>query len=929
METVPMVLAGGGSGGAAAADAKTTTPAPGQKPLDQKQYSTLIQQSGLFSTQELKSLPETAIKGLFTLLKGMIDRIGPEAFLSQARDPASQVCRYIEQKVRPEYGLPPRPGAAAGRQTTVNPAPVRAAATPETRSDPGVSATPTGTVITPIKGPGTVHLTPAESLQAQGKLTPTPASGSGAAGGSGGGGSAGATGATGQYARNLKNLAGRNIDGYVIQKQLGAGGMGAVFLARQVSLERDVAFKVLAPKLAGNPDFLSRFTREALSAAQLSHHNIVQVFDVGSVDDIHYITMEFVRGESLAQMIKRDGRLQVDDAAANVLQAARGLKYAHEQGIAHRDIKPDNLMLNEHGVVKIADMGLAKRIGAAEKLPTGAAGATPLDSVDNLTHADVAMGTPAYIAPEQARDAGSAGAQADQYSLGCTLYYLCAGTTPYSGKTAFELISKHLNEPFVPLDVHISNVPPALSVILTRMLEKDPEKRFPNMGEVVRVLEAYLGVDSAKGPYTPREHHLAVLEQTEKEYYAAPSVKKRRMAAAGFLSLMTLLVVVALLGKWFILAGGLLGLLVLTPLANFIIDGFLSKTYLFRRVRAVFFGMPALSWVKTAGGAIVLLAVLLVLGWLWSWLAFAVLAVGLAVAYRYAVIRPLRAERAEPVRMTQEMLKELRVRGVAEEALYDFVCRFSGVEWEEFFEEFFGYEAMILARGKWAKADKVKPRKKFATWREPLMRFLENVEEARKEARNRKALAKAEARRLKATGMGEKEAEKQAEEATTKIMAGGLLSKADRDAMRQEKIEGYYEGTRATGPLAPGKLFIYGRLLLALGILAGWAGVALPKYGVPVPGFIGGIFEKIGYYEMGAGESIFALVAALLLVASVFIGRALLPAILISVGSLLMVGMRMLIDLAGQPMLNATTALIGACGLLGAGALMLILGRKR
>ena len=156
--------------------------------------------------------------------------------------------------------------------------------------------------------------------------------------------------------------------------------------------------------------FLARFTREALSAAQLTHHNIVQVYDVGNADHIHYISMEFVRGENLGTMVKDEGRLTLEDAAGYILQAARGLKYAHDRGIIHRDIKPDNLMVNEHGIVKIADMGLAKMGEEIQKTKVASAamtssaptvGAASFDS--NLTMHDVAMGTPAYMTPEQAR----------------------------------------------------------------------------------------------------------------------------------------------------------------------------------------------------------------------------------------------------------------------------------------------------------------------------------------------------------------------------------------------------------------------------------------------------------------------------------------------------------------------------------------------
>jgi eukaryotic-like serine/threonine-protein kinase len=575
------------------------------------------------------------------------------------------------------------------------------------------------------------------------------------------------------------DLSGQTVGGYEVKHMLGAGGMGAVCLARQVSLDRDVALKILPGRMAKNPEFLMRFTREALSAAQLTHHNIIQVYDVGNQQDVHYISMEFVRGENLGNLVRKDGKLSPDDAAGYVLQAARGLKYAHENGIVHRDIKPDNLMVNEHGIVKIADMGLAKMRGEVERTGERRVDPTILRQArGDITMAEIAMGTPAYMSPEQAKDASSVDARADQYSLGCTLYYLCAGKPPYSGSTAIEILSKHMSEPVPPLEAHVRSLPPALSTVVRKMLEKKPDDRYPGMAGVIRDLEAYLGLEAEKGAYTPREQHMAVLEKEQAEYYSAGCLLRRKAAIAGFFVLMPVLIALSLM-VWKAdamgVAGGLLGLLIMTPIAEFVFDGLLNKAYLFRRVRSVFFGMTLRGWATTFLSVALTLGVLWALGLVLPWLGFAVVAVGLAVAYQKFVARPLRAERSEAIRNMQEMLKQLRLRGVSEEALQDFVCRFSGQNWEEFFEELFGYEAMVIARAKWASAEQVKPRKRYAIWRDPIAQWLLGIETRRKELREKRQLAKAEARRLKAQGVSEKEAEKKAGEVADAIMTEGLL----------------------------------------------------------------------------------------------------------------------------------------------------------
>lgn len=734
-----------------------------------------------------------------------------------------------------------------------------------------------------------------------------------------------------KIAQSLAHLAGQTLGGYEIKKLLGAGGMGAVFLARQVSLDRDVALKILPEDFAQKPDALARFTREALSAAQLNHHNIVQVFDVGSDQGYHFIAMEFVRGETLADIIRRDGRFLVDDAASYALQTARGLHYAHQRQIIHRDIKPDNLMLNENGVIKIADMGLAKMLGKKEEMPSGKTLKEELQKADpNLTLAHRGLGTPAYMPPEQARDARKVDAKADQYSLGCTLYYLCAGKAPYSGTTAFEMITKHMREAMTPLDTHVRNVPEAFSRIIEKMLAKKPEDRYENMEAVIQRLEEFLGLEGEKGAGA-RERHLAILEEAQKEYYAAPMVRVRKQVKAAFGGGVFLLFLASIFLGNFALAGGALGLAVLTPLCHFLLHGFKTKNYLFRRVRSVFFGMPLKSWALFIGGAVLAVAVLFMLSWLLPWMAFAVVAFGLAAAYEFGMVKKLQAQREGALEKTKKVLRELRLRGFSEEALQDFVCRFSGKDWEEFFEEFFGYEAMIFARGKWAKLDKATPRKKTAAWREPMARWLDEVEEARREARERRQLAKVEAQRFKAEGVSEKEARRKADQEAESFMEEEKVKKEKQKKAAAQKSKTHPESQYVEVDHPRSGLPLWANLArLALGLLMALAAVVKlgPQYGValPEPPFLAKWLEA--YYAQGHGGNLVGLAAGLILLISFFF-KGFLPAVMMTAGALVLAGANLWIKLADQALFNSQTAFILGAGLSAGGLVLAIMEKMK
>ncbi|NUQ62068.1 MAG: serine/threonine protein kinase [Pirellulales bacterium] len=273
---------------------------------------------------------------------------------------------------------------------------------------------------------------------------------------------------------------------YVILDQIGAGGMGQVFKARHRSMDRIVALTILPAKFADSPEAVKRFQREVRAAGKLSHPNIVTAHDAGQHDGLHYLVMEYVDGDDLGRVVSKRGPLGVAAAVDCIVQAATGLDYAHQRGIVHRDIKPANLLLDRQGTVKILDMGLAR---LDEPGPEGEAAGT-----DSLTGTDQTMGTFDYMAPEQAEDTHHADQRSDIYSLGCTLYRLLTGRSPYRGQSAVQTILAHRDQPIPSLCEARAEVPELVDVIFQKMLSKRPEDRYQSMGEMIAELEHCLAV---------------------------------------------------------------------------------------------------------------------------------------------------------------------------------------------------------------------------------------------------------------------------------------------------------------------------------------------------------------------------------------------------------------------------------------------------
>jgi serine/threonine-protein kinase len=276
---------------------------------------------------------------------------------------------------------------------------------------------------------------------------------------------------------------------YRVVAFLGAGGMGEVYKAEHRMMERTVALKVINRQMVADTDAVERFLREVRAAAKLQHANIVSAYDAEQAGDLHFLVMEFVDGVNLATLVARKGPLPVRQAAHFVRQAALGLQAAFEQGMVHRDIKPHNLMVTRKGQVKILDFGLARFARQTSDQTLAGAGASQL--TDGLTGASVIMGTPDFLAPEQARDSRKVDHRADLYSLGCTLYYLLAGRVPFPEGTVIEKFFKHWEEEPVPVSQLRPDVPAELEAVLTKLMAKQPEDRYQTPAEVVAALAPF------------------------------------------------------------------------------------------------------------------------------------------------------------------------------------------------------------------------------------------------------------------------------------------------------------------------------------------------------------------------------------------------------------------------------------------------------
>lgn len=264
-------------------------------------------------------------------------------------------------------------------------------------------------------------------------------------------------------------LTGEMLGDYKLVRRVARGGMGEIYEAVQIKLDRKVAVKIISEDLAANPAFMLRFEREAKAAAALNHPNVVQIYDFGQVEGRPFFVMEYVDGEDLSKLTTRHSKLPMEQTLQIIEQVAIAMQEAHSMGIIHRDIKPANILLTSKGKVKVSDLGLAKRI----------------DDDLELTATGVGIGSPHFISPEQADDARTVDHRADIYSLGVTLLFLLTGKRPFDGSTAFSIVLAHANKPLPSGGDLGTELPDNVEALIRRMAAKSPENRYPDYASLI------------------------------------------------------------------------------------------------------------------------------------------------------------------------------------------------------------------------------------------------------------------------------------------------------------------------------------------------------------------------------------------------------------------------------------------------------------
>ena len=340
---------------------------------------------------------------------------------------------------------------------------------------------------------------------------------------------------------------------YRILEILDGGGMSLLFKAEHCRMKRTVALKIIHPQLVSSESAIERFHREVQAAARLDHRNIVTAHDADQAGDVHFLVMEFVQGTDLAKVVKKRGPLPVDDACAYVRQAALGLQHARENGMVHRDIKPQNLMLTSAGHVKIVDFGLASF--ACEAVPISNVEAQLSSEVakTDITHTGIWIGTPDYMAPEMARNPHTADIRADIYSLGCTLYFILTGQVPFPGGTVSDKINAHAKRPPQPVSDLRPGMPPRLVGVVEKMMAKDLAERYQTPADVADALAPWAEPGSpdehAQGEPGPGRARSQPINGRQIE---RPWSARRKWRRLGLSAAVTLFATILALATWFV-----------------------------------------------------------------------------------------------------------------------------------------------------------------------------------------------------------------------------------------------------------------------------------------------------------------------------------------------------------------------------------------
>ncbi len=622
------------------------------------------------------------------------------------------------------------------------------------------------------------------------------------------------------------------LGGYRVLRLLGRGAMGAVYEAKQVSLDRLVALKTIRDRLANNPASLARFVREAYAAAQLTHHNVVQIYDFGEDAGRHFFSMEWVRGGPLDELIREKGALDPKLAAGYTLQAARGLQFAHRNGMVHRDVKPANLLLSDEGVIKVADLGLVKIPDQADTdSDAGITSMSGLESGTQVTMQGTAVGTPAYMAPEQGIDAAAVDHRADIYSLGCTLFYMLVGRPPFDGTVVSEVLQQHAQQPLPSLRSISTRVPEPLERIVERAMAKRPEDRYASLSEMIAALESFLGY-SDEGQFSPTVAQADRWESIASRYRsAAPLIRMTKPLFAALVAVSGLLTVLlpVVAGFGWLLFGPVLFLA--TVGTALILGARGGRSALVTSLRG---WIGSLSWVDylvAIIGACVLLLVVLISG-LWPGFFVGLLLGAITgAAFHFALIAPSRGSRASILDEAERFIRDLRIEGADEEGVRSFAARYGGKGWQPLFEDLFGYPSLCTMRTKLKGDPSFSASTSANSWRDKICAALDSKARVNRDARDHKRLAKIEQHGLQSEGLSADEARDRAWQMAAAVMDNARevsTSTADAQAAAEEKRarmkamladarSGKYKKKR--DPLAPIRFALGGQTRLLAGCI--------------------------------------------------------------------------------------------------------------
>ncbi|MFK7767086.1 MAG: protein kinase [Mariniblastus sp.] len=561
------------------------------------------------------------------------------------------------------------------------------------------------------------------------------------------------------------------IGPYRLIRMLGQGGMGSVYLANQTSLDRNVALKVVKANLSKNKSMLARFTREAYAAAQLVHPNVVQIYDMGDDKGNCFFSMELVEGKSLHDLVGAGKKLDPEQAASYILHAARGLQCAHNAGMVHRDIKPANLLVNADGLVKVADLGLVK-VADKEEIQDEIDAMSALSASTDLTRVGSTLGTPYYMAPEQAKSSINVDHRADIYSLGCTFYVLLTGKRPFEGNSIQEVVSKHTSAPLVVPSRIVERVPESLSAFVAKMMAKRPDDRYQDIGDLIVDLEKYLGVATTEA-FTPDENDAVTIETCATSFNSPPVAKLRSILPLVLVAGAMLIAVLMLYAGWRWATG--FALMPLFAVATyFLISGFKDRPVLFDRCRELVLRSGVLNWIKWIAAALLLVVASFLVGAFGHWLILGIVGAGLGAGYYFAIDGPLASKRKSSIISAEKLLRKMRIKGMDESTIQMFVAKYCGDHWEEFFESLFGYEAKRRVRDEIAKSEVGKKKPKFRAWRDGIYNNLNQRLEEMNNVDERSHLQKVEAAGLQEQGISPSDAKEQAAQ-----MAAALVDHGD------------------------------------------------------------------------------------------------------------------------------------------------------